>query len=278
MIHIDTTAAAPDPDWLRRANDLTERLKAAANAAERNRLIDANSRLWTEIRDWLLELSHGKCWYSEAKELCSFYDIDHFRPKKQARNLDGTVRGGYWWLAFDWRNYRVAGSVCNRPNKSEDGEARGKADAFPLLDRSPVAGGPEDDISAEIIYLLDPADPDDPILMTFNEAGEPVSASSDRWSTARVELTIKLFHLDHQPLIDARKKVWTRCRLLLNRIQSLMHEQGNVVSAVLKRELKSLLTDLRALLRSEAELAGTARACLMQSGYGWAQRLVETAR
>ncbi len=65
-------------------------------------------------KNWLLALSGGKCWFSEVRELYSHYDVEHFRPKKEAKGLDGADRDGYWWLAFDYMNFRVCGYVGNR--------------------------------------------------------------------------------------------------------------------------------------------------------------------
>ena len=72
--------------------------------------IDANSGVWGEIKNELLEMSHGKCWYSEAPDAVSDWHVDHFRPKKRALDEDKTEHEGYYWLAFDWKNYRIAGS------------------------------------------------------------------------------------------------------------------------------------------------------------------------
>jgi hypothetical protein len=81
---------------------------------ERNKFIDANSDHWRKLKPWLKALSHGKCWYTEGREICSHFDVEHFRPKKEAGNGNGTYRDAYWWLAFDYSNYRLSGNVPNR--------------------------------------------------------------------------------------------------------------------------------------------------------------------
>ena len=43
---------------------------------------------------------------TEGRDICSHKDVEHFRPKKEAKNKDGTVRDGYWWLAFEYSNFR----------------------------------------------------------------------------------------------------------------------------------------------------------------------------
>ena len=280
MIHISIEGIEPDDKaWLEKAQRLTDQLKAATTMEERKAIIERNKGMWGEVKEWLKTLSHGKCWYSEAKELCSFYDVDHFRPKNRAVDLDDREREGYWWLAFEWRNYRLSGQICNRPNKNENGELRGKWDYFPLQAGSRVACCPEDDLDDEIIYLLNPIDPYDPVLLSFDETGEPVPADEvGTWHSDRVKATIKLLHLDSTPLVEERKKVWSRCRTKLDKAQKIMKDNGNRMSASLKSELKHIQEELREMVASDSELAGTARACLLKSGIGWAQNLVAHAR
>ena len=117
MIHINLEGKEPPAAWLKKAHRLITGLEKITDPAKRAKFIDRHSDLWSELKPWLSELSHGKCWYSEAKEIYSFYDVDHFRPKNRAKQLDDTEREGYWWLAFDWHNYRLCGGIGNRPNR-----------------------------------------------------------------------------------------------------------------------------------------------------------------
>ena len=39
-----------------------------------------------------LELSHQKCWFSEAKDRFSHLDVEHYRPKMRAKNKGGKPR------------------------------------------------------------------------------------------------------------------------------------------------------------------------------------------
>lgn len=263
---------------MNKARRLTSQLKRTRSSEKRKEIIENNRHLWKEIKDWLLSLSHGKCWYSEAKELCSFYDVDHFRPKNRAKDLEGNEREGYWWLAFDWKNYRISGNVCNRPNKDTCEVNRGKADYFPLRKNSPVVDSPSKNLMDEIICLLDPTDPNDPILLSFNENGSPVPSQRDKWTKERIEITVKLLHLDYEPLTEARRKTWLACRQKLSRIQKLLGELSRSSSISTKNEIKHLQEELREMVSSDAELAGTARACLLKSGIRWAQNIVASAK
>lgn len=276
MRFIDIEKEAPPEKWCKKANELTEQLKKLRDSKERKKIID-NNNLWSnaEIKSWLLSLSHNKCWYSEAREICSFYDVDHFRPKKRAKNLDGRGREGYWWLAYDWKNYRISGNIVNRSHKDSTGRTRGKRDYFPLREGSPVASNPNLDILDEENYLLDPTDPDDPLLLTFDINGEVYPfAREGSWAYERAKTTIDLLHLDYFLLIDERKKVWNKCDLLIREIDNLMIRQDEIISATDRANLKTKTKQLREMISEEAELSSTARACLLNSESIIAQKLV----
>ena len=270
MIYININGKNPRGDWCRRAEELTEQLKNLHTHEERKRLIESKRHMWKELKDWLLELSNGKCWYSEAKELVSDYHVDHFRPKNRAKQLDGDEREGYWWLAFDWKNYRISGSICNSLHCGADGETHGKADYFPLKNGCIPANSPDCDLEDELIYLLDPTDPDDPILLTFDESGyAKPSADEGTFRFIRAEETIKLLHLDFYRLVDERKKIWNKCNRLINMAQNLMEKESVSSNARLKETFK----DIREMTSPCSELSSTATACLLSSGNYWAKKL-----
>lgn len=277
MIHINIDGKRPPDEWCEKAEKITEQLKELEDPVERNQLIDRNQIIWKELKKWLIDLSDGKCWYSEAKDIVSDYHVDHFRPKKSAKALDGTTREGYWWLAFDWSNYRIAGAICNCRHRSADGDTRGKADFFPLKEDSPVANTPNSDLDDEIIYLLDPTDPDDPLLLTFDESGYSQPAAFEgTWEHERAKESIRLFHLNYGALVDERKRIWKNCELSINHAQNLMVKQSKTSSVTTKSESKNELKRLREMISREAELSSTARAYLLSSGIPWVRNLALT--
>lgn len=220
---------------------------------ERQEFIKANDHLWGELKQWLSTLSFNKCWYSEAKEIYSHYHVDHFRPKNK-----------YWWLAFDWKNYRLSGSVGNVH----------KSNNFPLKSRSPEAIDPDCDICDELPYLLDPTNPADPPLMTFDESGfvQPIT-DEGTWQYDRVKKTVELLHLHYRPLVDGRKIIWTDCLLTIRAAQNLM-DSGNAFGSSKNTMLEQTFLRLRQMVSPQAELSAVAKACLLSSGIGWARNLV----
>lgn len=261
MIHIDISNKQPPADWLQKADRVTAELKAATDS-EKRKIIEKNSNLWTDLKDWLQTLSHDKCWYSEAIESFSDYEVDHFRPKNRSKHLHGNDGEWYWWLAFEWRNYRISGSRGNRR----------KSNYFPLKEGTHPCN-PDSDVNDEIFYLLDPTDPDDPLLLTFDESGNPYpTAKKNTWEYERATETIKRLHLDFHRLVEERKKLWTRCRRLIREAESVMAD--TTASVTSKMRLKSIFKELRGLSSPKSELSSTACACLLSTGIGWAQGIV----
>ncbi len=260
MRHIPLRARAPDPAWVAKANALLAQLSAPPDSAARNEIIDDNSRVWGELKQWLMDLSHQKCWFSEAKDCFSHWDVEHYRPKKLSRDVDGTPHDGYWWLAFDWQNFRICGNAGNRK----------KASFFPLRPgsaRVPAFG----DVRLEDAQLLDPIDEDDPGLISFNVEGRAIPAAhlTDQWERARVEYSIQRYNLDFPPLMDKRKTVWAEC---WNRLEEYLKElatyHADKTNVVARDRFKQALRHVRDLVRDDQELSSVARACILSTGDG----------
>jgi len=190
--------------------------------------------------------------------------LDHFRPKKIAKQLNGTEREGYWWLAFDWSNFRISGQICNRASKDENETVRGKRDYFPIKDERTIAKTPDDDIRDELIYFLDPTNRFDPLLITFDELGRAIPSSAEgTWQNERAKITIEYFYLDYPLLVDERKKVWNTCKIKVAQVENLIHQGASVTK---KNELEYLIKELMDLISPQAELSATARSCLLNLG------------
>ncbi len=265
MRFIDLEGQKPAKAWLERAEALTKSLNDAQTKAERDAIIDANSSVWGELKDWLGQFSKQKCWFSEARDTYSHRDIEHFRPKKIARNFDGSEREGYWWLAFDWQNFRLCGNVGNRK----------KGGYFPLRAGTHQATFADRNIDDEVPYLLDPTRPEDPLLFSFDEDGDVTPlADLDDWSKARVEESIKRYKLrEHELLKEARRDVWTKCIREVNLCQNLMKKMDVQPSASKREAVRQQMMKLREMLKSEAEFSSTAAECLRTRPEQWAQRL-----
>src|SRR5262249_22508317 len=99
------------------AQDELERLPANKRAEH----IKKNSKIWRDFKKYLSHMSYGKCWYSESPEAQSHLDVDHFRPKLEARRGEKVSdKPGYEWLAFSWDNFRLSAQLSNRPVRNEE--------------------------------------------------------------------------------------------------------------------------------------------------------------
>lgn len=145
------------PAKVLRVAEKTQQILEALPQEERAAFIKKKSYVWGAFSRYLRKMSYGKCWYSESPEVQSFFDVDHFRPKLEAKRSETEVDPGYEWLAFSWENFRLSAQRSNRLSTNEDtDEAEGKSSWFPLLDGSPKACWELRCIDSEKPILLDP--------------------------------------------------------------------------------------------------------------------------
>ncbi|PSD50783.1 hypothetical protein C7E25_02345 [Stenotrophomonas maltophilia] len=241
-------------------------LEAERGRDERNALIDRNKPHWDVLKPWLLALSGGKCWFSEVRELYSHYDVEHFRPKKVAKALDGVERDGYWWLAFDYMNFRLCGNVGNRK----------KGGWFPLKPGSLCSTYGEPCEESETRYLLDPVDDDDVSLIAFDEEGKviPVPGASD-WEKERVNVTVQRLKLnEHVPLAEERRKVWQKVDALIDDFFAAKAKCSTGNNPAAKAKLLEVRSRVREMTQRSAELSAVARWCIQVRNEPQLSRLV----
>jgi uncharacterized protein (TIGR02646 family) len=246
--------------WEVKASKITEELHNAPNMATRKEIIDKNQHLWGELKDWLLSLSDQKCWFSEAKDCFSHWDVEHFRPKKSAKDEDGNVYDGYWWLAFDWQNFRICGNAGNRK----------KGTYFPLQFEVNRVGIPTNDLRLENPLLLDPSDPEDPNLLFFDVTGRarPAPYINNDWDKKRVEQSIKRCNLDFNPLVEKRRMVWNECwqHIQQYRQEIIKYDLSNGDNLIAKQMLREKTLAIRKMTEINQELSSVARACIISTG------------
>ena len=187
---------------------------------------------WKDFKGAFSVAQHGKCGYCDH-EVASTQagDVEHFAPKGEIWALgdepetwgrettDGlsNVRGrektvlfevGYWWLAYEWRNYLFACTVCN---------SRWKLSYFPVKPKRRRAPGP---LRREKVLLLNCFDDREPWThLRFSRLGQ-VEQRSERGFE-----TIRTCGLDRETLRAARQPfvedAYDECQLLLQRPDDL---------------------------------------------------------
>jgi hypothetical protein len=208
VIYVNRSAGLIPPELLARAVEAQGELEALP-ACRRAEFIRRKSEIWRAFSRYLSAMSYGKCWYSESPEDHSFLDVDHFRPKLEARRSDTHCDPGYDWLAFSWENFRLAAQRSNRRSRNEEtGETEGKGSRFPLLDGSPTACWEYRCVEDELPVLLDPTLRPDVDLIDVDAEGRMCPSKYCVGSARqRVERSIRIYGLNLPKLTGARKRV-----------------------------------------------------------------------
>jgi hypothetical protein len=254
-VHIQGT---PPADWVAKADAVTDQLRAAPDAQARKAIIEANGTLWRDerIRDWLRRQFHDKCWFSEARESVSAIHVDHFRPKGRIKDHQRCVvaEEGYWWLAFDWRNYRICGQLINTK----------KGDLFPICEGARCRPGDAPSLYLEAPMLIDPLT-DQARLISFQSDEDGCMAISapgnDDAERERAEQTIAMLGLNRLDVLNRnRKRVWDECASHIKQYRAAQQTMGaQALALVEKTKAKQ---SLQGLTQYAAEFSSVAAACI----------------
>lgn len=282
MIYVDLENLNRPPGWEARAVELLNELRAKA-ADERSIFIN-NCRVETWAHPSLLialrSLVGNKCWYSEVPLEGADPNVDHFRPKGRVKEIDEKLQltkilsPGYWWWAFEWRNFRLASMHSNqrRVDLHTDG---GKADYFPV---NGVRAAPETDylLCLEDAIPLDPCKRTDVALLWFDANGVPSCSDWKRKRSAEDELRVKvsiwLYHLDKQEIVARRREHMDDIRTELFNADSdyrlWKNIPGNIIS---KNSFEKRLASIEKKISDKSEFSGAKRAavCSEAAKYEW---------
>ncbi|USX20416.1 hypothetical protein NHH82_32090 [Oxalobacteraceae bacterium OTU3REALA1] len=274
-INIPSTLPANIEKWKTKAEEITESIIKAPTLLEKQTLINKYQGHWRDpdLIQWLSDLSAEKCWYTETKFGGDYQEVEHFRPKKETKDIHGqAVDGhpGYYWLAFNIVNYRLC---KRRPNAK-------KGTFFPIRNEHLRAMSELWTWQDELPLFLDPTDDEDCILLSFNDDGRPVPneglADSD---VTRVDFTIEKYYLDERVLNKRRAETWSACRELyykyLNSVK--LASVGLNGSVTHTAQAKKDLQTIKEMLRPNREFAAVARQSLIKIGDRLAQTIASSS-
>ncbi len=266
----------PSKQWQERASKAEDELKNLPEGKTRADIFKKYGDIWSDLKEDFRKLGHGKCWYCEVTTDGMRGDMDHHRPK--GRVTENPDHPGYWWLAFNWRNFRFSCERCNSLNTDPDTQiVGGKQNHFPLISNDESRRIHDEcdyeDLVAEYSLLLDPTEPDDPQLLTFQPDGRPQPATTDEEAIERVEISIKIYHLYHSESNRNRRTIYNRVRTLVRRYQKhqamLKLDRNNLAA---RAGAKQAMVDLRGMVAEKAPYSSAARAYLdmhKQNGPEW---------
>ncbi|RPA27850.1 hypothetical protein [Shewanella frigidimarina] len=232
--------------WRDAAEQAKTELIAATDEDARKAILNrvGSSRVWRDFYGLLPASLKHKCWYCEAEEIRSDMPVDHFRPKNKVE--EDRLHDGYWWLAFDWQNYRCACTFCNSRRVFDETEG-GKACHFPLENPDERAFTPADQVKLrnERPNFLDPFNPDDEKLLWFDNDGLPMAKpEATEEQQTKVENSIEIFHLNESRIAKARNKVRIEVELQVRKIKD------NDDAQAAKVKLRRMVRDTEKLSRT----------------------------
>ncbi|QMU30508.1 hypothetical protein [Adhaeribacter radiodurans] len=274
MIYINSTKINPNWEWIQKARELTDELQSKITPSEKMAFIEANrENTWgnQNLRKALIEVIGNKCWYSEVPLEGADSNIDHFRPKGRVVEIDchslektGEVSIGYWWLAFDHKNFRLSCIHSNQRRVDNDTEG-GKADFFPVRgERAPE--GTELALIREDVLPIDPCSKSDMALIWFGPDGNLGIAKPTKVPTPfqeqRIKITNWLFHLNKQDVHKRRVEHMEEVRIALKNADTaykLWNPESSSPDLSSKSRFDSILDDIERLTADNAPFAGAKR-------------------
>lgn len=272
----------PSEEWKERAQMALDELKTLPADGKRVDVFKKHGFLWSELKDDLRKLSDGKCWYCETCIDRDFGDIDHFRPKGK---IEGVANHpGYWWLAFEWRNFRFSCKLCNVRSTdvdAEEGDGKGgKGTRFPLVDGEKYRICAEDeyeeyeDLLDEHPLLLDPIERRDTLLLTFTREGKPVPSMKNATEIGyrRAKESIDTYHLDYVRINRKRQDIFHKIRQLVKQNQRYQERWEKEHDSSAREFAKNAMEEIAELIAAKAQYSATARAYLKeyrQPGADW---------
>jgi len=250
----------PPQDWVNNAEAVTQQLRVAANEAERESIIEANKHLWIDdrIRNWLLSQFNNKCWYSEAQDSVSSIHVDHYRPKGRVKQqLGAEFEGGYWWLAFDWNNYRICGQLLNVK----------KGDLFPIIEGARCTSTNSVSLELEAPVLIDPCS-DQARLISYEKDEDAciavIAGGVREPDRTRAEKTIEILGLNlRSRLNEKRNEFWDKCMMKINE-----YEQAQGPQALRLVRQASAKSALKEMVVYSAEFSSVSEACIRKNAPG----------
>lgn len=283
MIYINYNRLVLPTGWQKKANDLTKELKKKTPKQRAPFIKKSRDDNWghSEFLTALRKIVGNKCWYSEVLLSGSDPNVDHFRPKGEVKEIDnasltatGKFSSGYWWLAFEPKNFRLAAMHANqrRVDKKTNG---GKWDFFPVEGQRAKEAQKFNEIR-ESVLPLDPCSAYDMSLLWFDPDGIPGLRKGNPTihEKLRIKVTVWLYHLDKEEIATARAEAMNKLRtdlITADAFYNLWQASGGDISADQKFIFDSLLSTIYAELADEAEFAGAKRCALniARSEYAW---------
>lgn len=129
MIKIDLPIEQPNATTTLQS-DIALLLNEVRSQISRSAKTEFSENTWGKLKTILWNAQGKKCCFCE-KKVASIGegDVEHYRPKRDAKCIDNKsvkLKNGYWWLAYEWKNFLFVCRTCNNQ----------KSNRFPLIAES----------------------------------------------------------------------------------------------------------------------------------------------
>jgi len=200
-----------------------------------------------DVKTCLWQMQNGKCCYCEREYERTHSDVEHFRPKTEARREKDRKTPGYWWLAYRFDNLYFGCLICNRI----------KGAWFPLLAGTlPLAEEKDPRAEAEFPLLLDPGFEDPEDHLTFVWLPNRGYQIAPRNGSERGRQTIEILKLDRDDLTEMRRRYYRR------HLEPLLKRFAKAEGRGDRSAVEEALQDAEALKATTAPYALLARVAL----------------
>lgn len=198
------TPIRPNVAWFERAETATLQAIQERGQHDVQRTIYADH----QVKIALLKLFHDKCAYCESELRNVVWDVEHYRPKKSIKERPD--HGGYYWLAYDWKNLLPSCQRCNRRfwelrrwAAERPVAVGGKATQFPLADETTRKMAHDDAtlLVDEATLLIHPCEENPELHFRFDVMGQIFGVSE------KGETTIDVCFLQRYDLTTLRRDV-----------------------------------------------------------------------
>ena len=189
-------------------------------------------RIYPHVRRGLKLQFPAKCAYCETS--LESPDIEAFRPKQRAANLDRKLDDDhYWWLAFEWANYLPACRQCNTL----------KGQRFPVKGPRARVGTVGAALESEYRLLLDPRLDEPTRVLLFLDDGRVTSEDE------RGRISIDVLGLNRETLVAMRKQD----------LAGLLAIMGNAKSKPSERAMANIVEVLKEMTTADKPFAAMRR-------------------
>lgn len=247
-------------DWKTKAKQALEKYK---DNLKNNP--DFNNQIWGTIKEDLAINQSNKCCYCEIKRQPKLEtDVEHFRPKKSP--TENKNHPGYWWLAYEIKNYFFACKTCNEIYKKNHFPLKNEPDR--LLSCDDYIDDPESYMklinTIEKPLFIHPIeeDPEEFFIYDWRVKGRIKIFPSDK-DQERAQSTIEKIGLNNTFLKEERFKYLNHLRLLDKKMKAALYYaevDGKYI------QVNQIAEDIKKITSAQEEFAGFKRDFFKQAG------------